>query len=85
MSSGVEFEEDSFGSNSFRQPTNSPAISVNPTSLVGRFQVARETKGMTGWFIRHNLADSPESAQKVMIGVVILNIIITVLVYIFFL
>ncbi len=81
MSSGIEFEEDGFAKNYGQKPQNQSqnigysynnAYSSNP-----------EEKGMTGWLIKHNLAKSSGGAQLVLIGVVVVNIIITVVFLIF--
>lgn len=34
--------------------------------------------GLTGWLMRHGIVKSPQGAQIIMIGIVIINIIITV-------
>ena len=88
MASGVEFEEDSFGQNrpaagpsSAEQVPNSfgnmaGGLSYVPTN--SRYGAANQARGgMAGWLIRHRLAKTPEAAQKVMIGIVVFNLIVT--------
>lgn len=84
MAQGVEFEEDSF---SYKRPSgtanagNASGYSMNTGYGM---QNSQGPKGMVGWLIRHHLAKSEKSAQVVMIGLVVINIIITVIVIKFF-
>lgn len=84
MSSGVEFDEDSFGK-SFSggsSPYSQPSIGGYAGS--NNYGAGDNIGGLSGWLIRHHLAKSPQSAQMVMVGVIIINIIITAVVIIFF-
>jgi len=86
MSSNVEFEEDSFGksftgaSSPYKQPT---VGGYAPQAGYG--YGGGEVTGFAGWLMRHGLTKSPEGAQKFQVGIIIINIIITAIVVIFFL
>jgi len=74
MSSGIEFEEDGFAKN-YPQARSSQSVSsysVNQSNYSGG-----EVKGMAGWLMRHGLAKSPQGAQLYLVGLVIVNLIIT--------
>jgi len=75
MSSGVEFDEDSFGQNRPQQ-SGLPAGSMVPRQFTNA-TAQPEFTGIVGWLIRHRLAKSPQGAQKILIGIVAINIIIT--------
>jgi len=83
MSNGVQFEEDNFSFSSSHKPSNQ-AKNVSVGYGHPQYETA-EAKGMTGWLIRHGLAKSGSTAQVVLIGVVIANIIITYVVINYFL
>lgn len=76
MSSGIEFEEDKFNYSSKPQPNVSQPFSGQMSSV--------ESAGMAGWLVRKGWAKSPQSAQIIMIGLVIVNIIVTILVVLYF-
>jgi hypothetical protein len=82
MSNGVQFEEDNFKFSSSQAPKPSSNISLG----YGRpsYDVP-EAKGMTGWLVRHGLASGGNTAQVILIGIVVINIIITYVVIRYFL
>jgi hypothetical protein len=86
MSEGVEFEEDAFATKKYQQFAH-PTSGIAPANMtaVERLQVSKEARGISGWLIRHHLAKDFEGAQKILLIVVLLNIVITVVVAIFFL
>lgn len=78
-SSGVEFEEDSFA-RSYSQPgsnSSSNSYSYGNTS--------EQSGGMAGWLIRHHIVKSSQGAQLFLVGVIIINIVITVVALIYYL
>lgn len=77
MSSGIQFDEDKFNYSSKPQPNNSQPFS-------GQYSSA-EISGMAGWLVRKGWAKSPQSAQVIMIGLVIVNFIITIGIITYFL
>jgi len=81
MSSGVEFEEDSFGS-SGSQPT---FRSESGRSSLPYSSANEAATGMSGWLIKHGLAKSAKSANMVLLGFVVFNIIISIIAINFFL
>ncbi|MFA6601907.1 MAG: hypothetical protein WCT02_03545 [Candidatus Paceibacterota bacterium] len=90
MSSGVEFEEDSFGSTTRRPVAQSPYSSPpNFPSQPGGSQMYgggnQNVPGLAGWLMRHGVAKSSSSAQTILIGIVVANIIITFIVIKYFL
>ena len=52
---------------------NSAVRRPGPAASFG--QTTSEASGMAGWLMRHHLAKSPESAQIVMIAVIVVDII----------
>jgi hypothetical protein len=83
MSNGVEFDEDNFSYRPVRQQT-APGVAPGPALYV-RPQYASQASGMTGWLISHGWAKSKGAAQGIMIGIVVVNIIITYIMVRFFL
>lgn len=79
MASGVEFDEDKFSYGRPRPTGSMPATggSAYPQTSYGS---GERIPGLTGWLVRHHLAKSENSAQYVMVGIIIINIIITFLV-----
>lgn len=77
MASGVEFDTDK----SLYRP---PQSNINKSSSVGNDQ-QQGVGGISGWLIRKGLAKSENSAQIILIGVVILNVVITIIMIKFFL
>lgn len=67
MSTGIEFDEDNV--NKYTNISH---------GLNNNFGSGNEEKGMTGWLIRHNLAKSPEGAQKYLYGIIAVNLIIII-------
>jgi hypothetical protein len=80
MSSGVEFEEDSFSYKPKPRLSGGPAGSSPGVPA----SVGNEPK-MVQWLMRHGIAKSGTSAQVILIIVVIINIIITYVVIKYFL
>ncbi len=86
MSSGVEFEEDTFGRN---RPTVQSGGQSAPTSP--QYQYSNpgygqpEATGMTGWLIRRGWVQTREGAQKILLALVAFNIIVTIIVVTYFL
>ena len=85
MSSGVEFEEDNFG----RKPTY-PSQGANSFSGSYGYQYSADSssvqqKGMVGWLIRHGIVKSATGANVILFGVVLLNILITILILVYLL
>jgi hypothetical protein len=74
MSSNVQFEEDGF-SKSYSQAQ--PIHSASSYGMNQSGYSTGEVKGMAGWLMRHHLAKSPQGAQFYLIGLVIINLIIT--------
>lgn len=77
MASGVEFEEDKF---SYKPPSqvqtgfsSRPAFSA-PT---GQVNINRNDPKMVQWLMRKGLANSPASAQAILLVVIIINLAIT--------
>ena len=82
MSNGIQFEEDNFKFDSSKSNTVSTGTSVG----YGHPQYQKsEEKGMIGWLIRHGLASSGGSAQGILLGVVVINIVVTILIIMFLL
>ena len=75
MSSGVEFEEDSF-SRSYGQ-VGSPAQGFSSGMNSYQSYAEPEAKGMTGWLIKKGIVKSPQGAQMMLVGVIIFNLIVT--------
>ena len=84
MSTGVEFEEDSFGHgpSAARPGASTPTYQYAPP---GFQDSGNEERGMTGWFIRHHLAKTPQGAQMYLLGIVVINIIITIVALVYYL
>jgi hypothetical protein len=87
MSSGVEFDEDSFSySAKPRVPGSVQGSQPNDYGGVPGYNTSNSNPhGMAGFLIRHGLAKSNNSAQIVLVAVVVLNIIITFIVIRYFL
>ncbi|MES2216207.1 MAG: hypothetical protein V4481_02830 [Patescibacteria group bacterium] len=87
MSSGVQFEEDSFSFNKPAAPSSAPTTSggfqAPPNLGYGRPQLPSNTPKMAQWLMRHGIK-SPNAAQTILVVVVIVNIIITFVVIKFF-
>lgn len=82
MSAGVEFDEDKFSyGNRPKYPSSSSGGSVGYASYGN---VQSSGSGMAGWLVRKGWAKSPESAQKMMIALVIINIVVTYIVITYF-
>jgi len=85
MSSGVEFEEDSF---SYKKPgqQGQPSFGrASPGGYGGPGFGAQNEPGMVRFLMRHGLAKSPAVAQGILIGVVIVDLIITYIIVKYFL
>lgn len=78
MSSGIEFEEDNLSRN-YARVGNSPVYASNNNYSDS------EERGIVGWLIKHNLAKSKQTAQYYLIGIVVINLLITFIVIIYFL
>ena len=74
MSSGVEFEEDSF-SRSYGQAT--PGQSFSPSLASMGYADPNLPKGMAGWLMKRGIVKSPQGAQMMLIGIIIFNCIVT--------
>lgn len=82
MAAGVEFDEDKF-SYAPARPVARPGGYGIPNATFSRnvgMNAGSTEPGIAGWLIRHGFANSPRAAQGIMIGVVILNVIITFIV-----
>lgn len=78
MSTGVEFEEDSFNiSPTHAQSSGGGPTFQSPSAMYSQGYSGGEERGMAGWLMRHGLAKSPQTAQIIMLGIVVINIIIT--------
>lgn len=81
MSSGVEFDEDSFAK---IRPTQSPSYGASQgySSQYSQYgnTPSYDKKGMTGWLMRHGIK-SNAAAQGILFGVIIINVIITYIVF----
>lgn len=84
MSSSVEFDEDSFGSSSRPRVAN-PVGSVPNYAYQSPVGMNSNEPKMVRFLMNHGLVKSPESAQKLLIGLAILNFIVTLAVIKFFL
>jgi len=78
MSSGIEFEEDNFSKN-YAQTSSSQAYTNQ------NIYSNSEERGMVGWMIKHNLAKSRQAAQYYLLGVIAINLLITLITIIYFL
>ena len=81
MASGVEFEEDSFRYNTTRPGARPGAGGVQPFT---GFNSGQNESGMVRFLMRHGFAKSPASAQYILVGMIITNIIITYVVLKYF-
>lgn len=77
-SSGVEFEEDSFARSYSQSGSNSSGNS-------GYGNTDERGGGMAGWLMRHHIVKSSQGAQLFLVGVIIINIVITVVALIYYL
>ena len=83
MSSNVQFDEDTL---SYGQPRQT----VIPGAPAGQPQYYTQNApgmyvgGMAGWLIRHGWAKNEKVAQVIMLSVVVVNLIITYLVFSYF-
>lgn len=85
MSSGVEFEEDNFG----RKPIY-PSQGMNSFSGNSSYQYSPDSpnnqeRGMIGWLIKHGIVKSANGANVILFGLVLFNIIITILIIVYLL
>lgn len=76
MSSGVQFDEDKFNYSSKPQPN---------VSKMNNGQSSSGGSGLSGWLIRKGFAKSENSAQVILISVLIINVIVTFLLIYFYL
>lgn len=85
MSSGVEFEEDKFG---LARPTASPVNRFNQPNNFNQvpniYDPSANQTGMVRWLMRHNIAGSPRTANIALSLFIVFNIIVTIIVYKFF-
>jgi hypothetical protein len=82
MSSGVEFDEDNFSYSAKPRVQGIPA-GANSYVSVPRSNGGGDTSnihGIAGFLIRHGIAKSYNSAQVIMIAIVIVNIVVTFIV-----
>jgi hypothetical protein len=81
MSSGVEFDEDKYGLSSRPQTANPVANSGLNTD----YTAYQAPKGppMIRWLMNHKLAKTESGANAILVGIVIINIIITVTVILY--
>ncbi|MDR3558564.1 MAG: hypothetical protein P4L61_03465 [Candidatus Pacebacteria bacterium] len=73
MSDEVQFDTD-MQTNAMRRPN----------AAAGFGQHVSDSSGMTGWLVRHGWAKSSQSAQIILIAVVVLDIIATFIVIKYF-
>ena len=71
MSSGVEFDEDKFNF----APPRAPGMAGVPT--YGRPTQMSNVPGMSAWLIKKGIVKTPAAAQMFLIGLVLVNAIIT--------
>ena len=86
MSSGVEFDEDSFGYGAKRFPSSK--IGGVGAGLPGNYSAnssAENQPAMVRWLMRKGIVKSPNAAQAILIAIVVINIIITFIVVKYFL
>lgn len=76
MTSGVEFEEDNL-SRSYGK-IDSPAQGFSSGTNNYQSYGEPEARGMTGWLIRHGIVKSQQGAQLMLVGVIIFNLIVTI-------
>lgn len=81
MPEGIQFEEDNFRFDSSKRSANAGTSAGygHPS-----YQ-STEQKGMVGWLIRHGWARSGSFAQAILLGVVLVNVVITILIIMFML
>lgn len=80
MSNGVEFDVDKVEYSSRR---SSPRVNI-PSNFDGNFGSNSAEPKMSRWLMGKGLVKSPQSAQKILIAVVIINIIITFIIVKYF-
>lgn len=78
MVTGVEFDEDNFSYKPAQQ--KAPGMAPAPASYNNMQYASSRPSGIAGWLISHGWAKSEKSAQGMLIGVVVINIIITYIV-----
>ena len=61
------------------------AMYARPKPMAGFGQNSTESSGIEGWILRHGFAKTRTGAQGLMIGMVVANIIITIIVIKYFL
>jgi hypothetical protein len=85
MSSGVEFEEDKFMSGRPSTPSSSAGNSNShlPNLGYGRPIPPPNTPKMSQWLMKHGIK-SEHSAQVILIGIIIFNIVVTFIMVKFF-
>ena len=76
MSDEVQFDTDMQTSSMRRQ---------GPVASFGQSLPVSETTGLSGWLIRHGIAKSPKSAQIILVGIILFDIIAIFVVIKFFL
>ncbi len=85
MSSGVEFDEDSFNYGRPQQPkpgsysSSGSSYGAGPIASGLPFS-ARNEPAMVRWLMKHHIAKTAATAQGILIGLVIVNIIVTFIV-----
>ncbi len=72
MSNQVEFEE---GGSGFGFGSSGSGNFID-----AKYGLSHDTeKGMVGWLLKKGIAKSPKSAQRIMVGIVIFNMVIMIL------
>jgi hypothetical protein len=83
MSSGVEFDEDSL-KYAPRRPAAGGGFQPSPYGIPGQ-QGGGNQPGMVAWLMRKGIVKSPAVGQVILIGLVVVNIVVTIIVIMYFL
>ena len=84
MSSGVEFDEDALKYAPRRAAGGSPGLS-NASPGGGYVPGGSTEPKMVQWMIRKGIVTSPRMAQGILFGLVVVNLIITYIVIVYYL
>ena len=83
MASGVEFDEDSFRYGAARPGAPRSGASGGPA--FGGFNSSQNQPAMVRFLMNHGIVKSPAGAQGVLVGLIAVNIVITIIVIKYFL
>jgi len=82
MAVGVEFDEDrtGFGGPKPTGAPSAPGMNAAPVIYSGSTKYVGTSGGLAGWLLAHGWVKSEHAAQFVMLGIVAVNIVITIVV-----